>query len=152
MLYKETDFKKWLLDTNFKEKATEEQLEILQELENLPDNLTIIGYWMELIDIYKSVDFLSEHFRYIMWEFQAISKNHNTKLNTDKKIKKRSKLLDCATTMPPVGRKENVINWISTQEALCEWVFNHIKDDNLIVFDKSTGTWQGVDYQEERSE
>ena len=50
--------------------------------------------------------------------------------------------------------KSELYDFIKKQPGLIEWVRNVAKDNGLIVYDKETGKWQGVDYgkKEEKNE
>ena len=152
--YNETDFKCWLQDINFRDHATAGQVEILEKLDRLPDNLKPLQYWTELIKALGgkegNINFLIDSgFRDLLHEFQELTKGQ-MKYNIIKNDKKqRSKLLDCAKNMPPIGDKEDVLKWISQQENLCEWVFNKLKDSGYIVFNRDTTepSWIGTEYQ-----
>lgn len=152
--YNETDFKCWLQDINFRDHATAGQVEILEKLDRLPDNLKPLQYWTELIKALGgkkgNINFLIDSgFRDLLHEFQELTKGQ-MKYNIIKNDKKqRSKLLDCAKNMPPIGDKEDVLKWISQQEKLIEWVFNKLKDSGYIVFNRDTTdpSWIGTEYQ-----
>ena len=152
--YDETDFKCWLQDINFRDHATAGQVEILEKLDRLPDNLKPLQYWTELIKALGgkkgNINFLIDSgFRDLLHEFQELTKGQ-MKYNIIKNDKKqRSKLLDCAKNMPPIGGKEDVLKWISQQENLCEWVFNKLKDSGYIAFNRDTTepSWIGTEYQ-----
>lgn len=126
--YKETDFKRWLKDIDYRATATAEQMKILDELEKLPDGLKPLEYWMNLAKV-LSLDFLVENkFRDLMQAFQDLATQGR---------RRKSKLLNVALTMPPMKDKEDVITWIGQQRKLCEWVFNHLKDGKYIRYDRS---------------
>ncbi len=65
-------------------------------------------------------------------------------VKTRKNQKKMSKLLDCLLTMPPQEGQESVINWIAEQRDLCKWIYDHARNNNLIVYNNATGIWQGA--------
>lgn len=80
----------------------------------------------------------------------------------DKDMKKninRSQLLDMAKNMPPLrhsipGQEFNiydseVIQWLINQPEALNYIWNNIKNSGAVIYDKSTGTWQGVNYEEE---
>ncbi|MFR7644225.1 helix-turn-helix domain-containing protein [Eubacterium sp.] len=152
--YNETDFKCWLQDINFRDHATAGQVEILEKLDRMPDNLKPLQYWTELIKALGGkkgdINFLIDSgFKDLLHEFQELTKGQ-MKYNIIKNDKKqRSKLLDCAKNMPPIGGKEDVLKWISQQENLCEWVFNKLKDSGYIAFNRDTTetSWIGTEYQ-----
>jgi hypothetical protein len=73
------------------------------------------------------------------------------------KKKVRSKYLDCARKMPKSyhtfpGRdfnvkKSEVLCWISKQPQLLLFVFDKIRN-NEIIYDSDTGAWKGVDCED----
>lgn len=81
---------------------------------------------------------------------------------TEKNI---SKKLLCVKKMPPLKhKKENepfdimkseVAQWLVQQPEVLQWICDHIKDmkhhdkELLIKYNQETGTWQGIDYENE---
>jgi hypothetical protein len=71
--------------------------------------------------------------------------------------KQRSKKLIFAKNMPPLFhtlpgklynvRNSDVLKWLSERPALIEYIFENIKNKE-IIYDASTGKWQGVDYDD----
>ena len=70
---------------------------------------------------------------------------------------KVSKLLDVAKRMPPLYHtlpgeefevsKSEVIQWLIRQPDILSYISNRVRGDSkLIVYDRETGKWQGVDY------
>lgn len=68
-----------------------------------------------------------------------------------------SYLLDIAKTMPPLYHKlpnedydvnkSEVAKWLVNQPDIMNYIVNRIKScKNFIVYDPSTGKWNGVDY------
>ena len=76
-----------------------------------------------------------------------------------------SKKLDCIKKMPPLKHttKENnydimkseVVDWLFAQEDVRKWLYEKItdytggRDPEFIKYNRDTGTWQGVNYEEE---
>lgn len=73
---------------------------------------------------------------------------------------KVSKLLEIAKKMPPlyhtlpgeefdVSRSE-VVQWLIQQPDILSYISNRVKGDSkLIVYNRETGKWQGVDYDDD---
>ncbi|MDT2757331.1 hypothetical protein P7G51_08050 [Enterococcus asini] len=71
----------------------------------------------------------------------------------------RSKKLDVLNKMPPLYHKlpnkefnveeSEVLNWISFQSELLDWLRGYAKDAGYIVYDSETGKWQGVNYSDD---
>lgn len=74
-----------------------------------------------------------------------------------KKLKDKRLLVAC--DMPPLYRtqpgqtynfkNDDVIKWISKRPGLLMYVFDKLVAANHIFYDKSTGKWQGIDYEED---
>lgn len=71
----------------------------------------------------------------------------------------RSKNLKLISKMPPLHHTlpdetfdyeiSEVLNWISERPAIVNYVFDHAKNGGLIIYNPSTGKWQGVDWEED---
>lgn len=69
------------------------------------------------------------------------------------------KQLEVAKKMPPLYHtipgnkfeleKSEVVNWLIGQPEILNFVVEIIKKSEAIVYDKRTGKWQGIDYEEE---
>ena len=69
---------------------------------------------------------------------------------------KNDKRLSIARTMPPLRRKkpdkpyspenDEVIKWLVQHPDLLNYLFERLKVRGHIIFDKSSGNWQGADY------
>ena len=73
-------------------------------------------------------------------------------------------MLNCIKKMPPLKHvtkdqgydimKSEVIDWIVSQPEVRKWLYRKVgdstggKNPEFIKFNKDTGTWQGVDYDE----
>lgn len=83
---------------------------------------------------------------------------------TDKRMKsmkknQKQKLLAAARHMPPLYhklpgesfdiRKSRVLWWLVKQPAVLYCLWNFFKDSGVIYFNRDTGKWQGVDFQNE---
>lgn len=78
------------------------------------------------------------------------------------KTKKRmhSKNLKLVSNMPPLHhtlpgeifdyKKSETIKWISKRPEIVNYIFDHAKNSGLIIYDSSTGKWQGVDWEGEQ--
>lgn len=71
-------------------------------------------------------------------------------------MNKCSKRFQSATMMPPLRHKigleydqqnSEVINWLLSQPEIREYVFRRAESGGLIVFNKTTRTWQGRDWK-----
>lgn len=70
---------------------------------------------------------------------------------------KRSKKLVVGRFMPPLYhklpteeydvRKSEAVNWLIKNPAILEFVWQQFKQSKDVVFDPSTGKWQGVDWE-----
>lgn len=70
---------------------------------------------------------------------------------------KRSKKLQPGRIMPPLYhklpgeeydvRKSEVVNWLIRNPSILEYVWDKFKNSNDVVYDPSTGKWQGVDWE-----
>lgn len=66
--------------------------------------------------------------------------------------------LNCAKVMPPLYhtlpnekfdiRKSRVIWWLMKQPEILQKIFDLAANRKMIYFDKETGKWQGVDFDE----
>lgn len=72
--------------------------------------------------------------------------------------------LNCIKNMPPLHHKtpdsnfdimtSEVVNWIVQQPDVRKWIYDKItdssggKDPEFIKYNKDTGKWQGVDYND----
>lgn len=64
--------------------------------------------------------------------------------------------LDIAKQMPPLHHampgdgfditKSEVVKWLMSQPEIMQLIFNAVRGQKRIVYDKATGTWRGVDY------
>jgi hypothetical protein len=69
---------------------------------------------------------------------------------------KISAKIQAAKTMPPLRHslpgqefdiaKSEVVQWLTNQPEILQWLFESVKDKALIAYNPSNGTWQGVDY------
>lgn len=85
-----------------------------------------------------------------------MQKNKNEERKMMMKIK--SKSWNCLKEMPPLYntlpnekydlKKSEIINLIIKHPELLSWIVSKAKYDGLIVFDKSTGKYQGCDYDD----
>ena len=41
--------------------------------------------------------------------------------------------------------RSEVIHWLARQPDVMDWLFMHLRSRHLIVFDRETNLWQGVD-------
>ena len=65
--------------------------------------------------------------------------------------------LDVAAKMPPLRHstgevfdmdKSEVMNWLLAQPGVKQLLFDKISQPGIIIFNKTTGTWQGRDFKE----
>lgn len=73
----------------------------------------------------------------------------------NKKQKRRSKKLLIAKKMPPLYhtlpgqefelKKSQVLNWLSSELIIQEWIMEQLKTAGYIVYNPNTGQWKGVD-------
>lgn len=71
-------------------------------------------------------------------------------------IKRNSKLM-CVKSMPPLRHsagdkkfditKSKACQWLIRQPDVLNYVFDKVREEKLIAYDLTTGTWQGIDYQ-----
>ena len=71
------------------------------------------------------------------------------------KKRKKSKLLDIGKSMPTLYHtlpneefdwdKSQVLNWIAIQLELLKYMHNKLSNIGYIEYDKTTGTWKGID-------
>ena len=74
-------------------------------------------------------------------------------------FKKRSQKLNVARNLPPSYhklpgeeynvKKSEVINWLIKRPSILEFIWDQFKQSGDIVFDSSTGKWQGIDYEQD---
>lgn len=67
--------------------------------------------------------------------------------------------LRVARNMPPLyhtlpnatyhHKKSEVLKWLAARPALIEHLFTQVSNSKDIMYDPSTGKWQGIDYEEE---
>ena len=68
---------------------------------------------------------------------------------------KRTEKFDCVMNMPPLYHtvpgekfetlKSPVVKWLLSQPSIVQFVFDKAKEH--LVYDPTTGTWQGVNYE-----
>lgn len=71
------------------------------------------------------------------------------------KKRKKSKLLDIGKNMPRLYHtlpneefdydKSQVLKWIASQPELLKYMHNKLSNIGYIEYDKTTGTWKGID-------
>lgn len=71
------------------------------------------------------------------------------------KKRKKSKLLDIGKSMPTLYHtlpneefdydKSQVLKWIASQPELLKYMHNKLSNIGYIEYDKTTGTWKGID-------
>lgn len=71
------------------------------------------------------------------------------------KKRKKSKLLDIGKSMPTLYHtlpneefdwdKSQVLKWIASQPELLKYMYNKLSNIGYIEYDKTTGTWKGID-------
>ena len=71
------------------------------------------------------------------------------------KKRKKSKLLDIGKSMPKLYHtlpneefdydKSQVLKWIASQPELLKYMHNKLSNIGYIEYDKTTGTWKGID-------
>lgn len=74
------------------------------------------------------------------------------------KNKSKDKRLLIAKDMPPLRRtpmgesysykSDCVLKWISKRPGLLNYIFDKLSANGYIFYDKETGLWQGIDYEE----
>lgn len=72
--------------------------------------------------------------------------------------KKRAKILEVAKLMPPLRhsipgedfdiQKSEALKWIMQSPVAWNYIWNNIKQSGVIIYNSDTGTWQGVDYDD----
>jgi len=78
------------------------------------------------------------------------------------KTKNRNVKLMTAAEMPPFYhtlpgepfdyRKSEVLKWIAARPALIQYVYDQAKQKGEIIYDKETGKWQGVDWEDDEND
>lgn len=73
--------------------------------------------------------------------------------------KRRSKLLEVARKLPPSYHtipgqefdvnKSEVINWLIEQPEILNYLWNNIKQSSYVFYDSETGTWTGIDWEDD---
>lgn len=73
--------------------------------------------------------------------------------------KARDKRLLVAREMPPLKRRQKdaeysfkedeTLRWISERPGLLSYVFDKLTSGGYIEYDPATGTWRGVDYDDD---
>lgn len=76
----------------------------------------------------------------------------------NKKQKRRSQMLMSAQEMPPLyhtlpgqdydGEKSQVLKWLGNNHDIQEWVMSQLKSAGYITYNRDTGQWVGVDYND----
>lgn len=71
---------------------------------------------------------------------------------------KISKKLDAARYMPPLHhtipgekfdvKKSRVILWLLKNPDILNYLWDHVQQSGNVKYNKNTGTWQGVDYDD----
>lgn len=72
---------------------------------------------------------------------------------------KRSKIVDLAKTMPPLHhsipgkekfniQESEVLKWLLKHPLTWNYIWNNIKQSGAIKFDKDTGTWKGIEFED----
>lgn len=71
------------------------------------------------------------------------------------KRKIRSKIIDIAKRMPPLRhsipgqafdiKNSEVVHWLLSQPEILNYVWNNIKNSEVVKYDAETGRWCGVD-------
>lgn len=72
---------------------------------------------------------------------------------------KKSKLFEAAKKMPPLRhsfsdrdfdiRDSEVVKWLVSNPITMRHLFNAVKQSGAIVYDKTAGTWRGINYEAE---
>lgn len=73
--------------------------------------------------------------------------------------RKRAKVLEVARLMPPLRhsipgedfdiKKSEVMKWIMQSPIAWNYIWNNIKQSGAVIYNPDTGTWQGVDYDDD---
>lgn len=73
--------------------------------------------------------------------------------------KKINSNLKFAANMPPLYHtlpgekyhhsKSEVLEWLSKRPTLINYVFNQASNAGLIVYDSTTGMWQGIEWEDD---
>ncbi|MEK4700381.1 hypothetical protein MKX47_12360 [Solibacillus sp. FSL R7-0668] len=91
---------------------------------------------------------------------KKIKKEGNAKMvRKNRKPKNRNAKLMTAANMPPLYHtlpseefnrgKSEVLKWLAERPALIEYVYDQAKNKGEIIYDATTGKWQGVYWEDD---
>jgi len=71
--------------------------------------------------------------------------------------KSKSIKIDVASNLPPLyhklpgeeynPKKSEVIQWLIQRPSILEFLWDHVKQSGLVVYNQATGKWQGIDHE-----
>lgn len=161
--YTSRDFKRWLIESKTLNTSSNIAKEMIIKVLLSDNGNTTSGAMGALNRQGYSVEEVRDNFGKYISRFKEVLASDTNCNPEELRLPKGavSKQFQVVKQMPPLKHKKSspfdimesdVCKWLMFQPEILQYIFNRINNSGFIKFNPDTGTWQGVDYQEERSE